>query len=232
VTADVLLIDDHRLLGQSLALALTAQGHQVLAPDVSALPTDALLEQARTAGTVVLDLDLGPAPGDASGAEPRDGAALIPALRAAGVRVVVATAETDLARWGQCLAAGAVTVVCKDAPLTDLAQTVAAVASGEGVPSPAWRHAALRAWEQSRLDQEQRQAPLRRLSPREREVLDLLADGVAAAGIAARFFVAEATVRSQIRSILHKLEVSSQLQAVALLHRARSALPAQRRPVG
>jgi DNA-binding NarL/FixJ family response regulator len=58
---------------------------------------------------------------------------------------------------------------------------------------------------------------LARLSRREREVLELLAEGQRAAAIAARLVVSMPTVRTQIRSILTKLEVSSQLEAVALL---------------
>lgn len=59
---------------------------------------------------------------------------------------------------------------------------------------------------------------LGRLTRREREVLDLLTEGLRAAGIAERLVVSMPTVRSQIRSILTKLEVGSQLEAVALLH--------------
>lgn len=58
-----------------------------------------------------------------------------------------------------------------------------------------------------------------RLTPRERAVLDRLAGGTRAAGIAAEFVVSVSTVRTQIRSILAKLEVSSQLEAVALVRR-------------
>jgi DNA-binding CsgD family transcriptional regulator len=54
------------------------------------------------------------------------------------------------------------------------------------------------------------------LSPREREVLELLTEGMRAAAIAEYFVVSMPTVRTQIRSILAKLDVSSQLEAVAL----------------
>ena len=57
---------------------------------------------------------------------------------------------------------------------------------------------------------------LSRLSAREREVLELLAEGMRAAAIAEHFVVSMPTVRTQIRSILAKLDVSSQLEAVAL----------------
>lgn len=54
------------------------------------------------------------------------------------------------------------------------------------------------------------------LTPREHEIVDCLIDGLRAAAIAEKFTVSVATVRTQIRSILAKLEVSSQLEVVAL----------------
>ena len=59
------------------------------------------------------------------------------------------------------------------------------------------------------------------LTAREREVLRLLAEGTRAVGIAEHFVVSVATVRSQIQSILAKLEVKSQLEAVALHNQQR-----------
>jgi DNA-binding NarL/FixJ family response regulator len=53
------------------------------------------------------------------------------------------------------------------------------------------------------------------LSPRQREVLALLADGMRAREIGAKLGLSEATVRNHIRGILHRLECHSQLQAVA-----------------
>ena len=58
-----------------------------------------------------------------------------------------------------------------------------------------------------------------RLTHREREVLGALVDGHGVHDIAASDVVSEATVRTQVKSILAKLEVSSQLAAVGLAHR-------------
>ena len=58
-----------------------------------------------------------------------------------------------------------------------------------------------------------------RLTPREREILGCLQAGTRPAAIAAQSCVSIATVRTQIRSILAKLEVGSQLEAAALAHR-------------
>lgn len=53
------------------------------------------------------------------------------------------------------------------------------------------------------------------LTPRQREVLHLLADGVAAKAIAQRLGIAEVTVRNHIRAILSELRCHSQLEAAA-----------------
>src|SRR5205814_8599783 len=66
------------------------------------------------------------------------------------------------------------------------------------------------------------------LSRREGEVLRALMDGKSADETAAEQFVSITTVRTHIRSILRKLGVRSQLAAVALAHRARWSVPAER----
>ena len=63
-------------------------------------------------------------------------------------------------------------------------------------------------------------SPFEQLTQREREVLALLIDGLAAEEIAETRYVALTTVRSQIRSVLRKLGVRSQLAAVARASRA------------
>ena len=63
---------------------------------------------------------------------------------------------------------------------------------------------------------------LERLTRREREVLAELARGHRAQAVADRYVVSLATVRTQIRSVLNKLEVGSQLEAVALYRRGQT----------
>jgi DNA-binding NarL/FixJ family response regulator len=63
---------------------------------------------------------------------------------------------------------------------------------------------------------------LERLTRREREVLTELARGRRAQAVADQYVVSLATVRTQIRSVLSKLEVGSQLEAVALFRRGQS----------
>lgn len=57
-----------------------------------------------------------------------------------------------------------------------------------------------------------------RLTPRQVEVLRLLADGLSTVDIAERLFISEVTVRNHIENLLHKLEVHSRLEAVVLAY--------------
>lgn len=78
--------------------------------------------------------------------------------------------------------------------------------------------------DQGRIAGDARERPdrLRRLTPREAEVLELLADGKSTAEIAELLFLSVATVRNHIQNILRKLDVHSRLGAVAELRSGRS----------
>jgi DNA-binding NarL/FixJ family response regulator len=76
-----------------------------------------------------------------------------------------------------------------------------------------------------RADTMRAHATFERLTPRESVVLGALTDGLSAEEIAEAHFVALTTVRSQIRAVLHKLGVRSQLAAVALASAHPELLP-------
>jgi DNA-binding NarL/FixJ family response regulator len=94
---------------------------------------------------------------------------------------------------------------------------VLTAAVGEPVMTEGERQTWLRRHTSYQALERERSRRLARLSPREREVLDLLAEGHRAAEVAEHFVVSMTTVRTQIRAILTKLQVNSQLEAVALL---------------
>jgi DNA-binding NarL/FixJ family response regulator len=58
-----------------------------------------------------------------------------------------------------------------------------------------------------------------RITPREREVVDLIAEGLANDEIAARLSIATYTVRSHVRNIMEKLMLHTRLQIAAYVHR-------------
>jgi DNA-binding NarL/FixJ family response regulator len=216
VTPSVLLVDDHALFAQAVEIGLRAAGlrAQRLVPRSAAQIVAAAAEAP--AATVLLDLRLG----TGEDGEPVDGLDLVGPLTAEGCRVVVVTGEAGDATWGAAVEQGAVTVLPKDTDLAELVGVVVAVAAGEPVLDEGRRQDLLAAARRARSEEAARLAPFAQLSRREDEVLRALADGRSAAAIAANAYVSEATVRTQIRAVLTKLGVSSQLQAVALARRA------------
>lgn len=209
----VAVVEDHSLFAESLEIALEMEGH-----DVRRIP---LADGGRSVNTllplilrthprvVLLDLDLGTY---------GNGARLIEPLTGAGVNVVVVTASVDRGRWGECLRYGARKVLPKSAPLNDILATIRKINEGLPVMTREEREELLAHWHKQRLEVQVLLARLENLTHREGEVLGHLMDGRAVREIARISVVSEATVRTQVKSILSKLEVSSQLAAVGLAH--------------
>lgn len=214
MTQPVLLVDDHALFAQAVELGLRVAGIQ--AERVVPRSAAQIIAAAGQVTTVLLDLRLGAGEDGA----PLDGLDLVGPLTEQGCRVVVVTGETGDATWGTAVERGAVTVLPKDTDLPELVSVLAAVAAGEQVLDEGRRQDLLAAARRARSEEAARLSPFAQLSRREDEVLRALADGRSAAAIAAAAYVSEATVRTQIRAILTKLGVSSQLQAVAMARRA------------
>jgi len=208
----VAIVEHHLLFAQALEIALTLEGYDVHRQEISdrAMPGKLLagLLHARPQ-IALLDLDL---------AGTGHGIRLIEPLTRARISVVVLTESMDGARWGECLRYGACTVLSKSAPLGSILATFRLIGERRPVLARDERDRLL-----AEFDQEQALAGgLRRrldlLTPREREVLAHLMLGRPVREIAHVSFVSEATVRTQVKSILAKLEVSSQLAAVGVAH--------------
>lgn len=209
-TSRVAVVDDHEIIAQALAAVLGRHGHDVVRvePDGGDLVAAVV---ALSPDLVLLDLDLG-----AMG----DGADAVAPLVAGGLDVLVLTGVTDRRRRAHCLREGAHAVIGKHTSFDELQDAVLTLLDGGAVTTPHEREEEL-AW--LRDEQAQRQRLLHGftdLSSREAEVLGALMDGLQVDEIARRAVVAPSTVRSQVRAILRKLDVGSQLAAVA---RARSA---------
>ena len=209
----VLIIDDHALFAESLELALSLVGYDVRRPALPGPdePADAALVAAirMQPRIVLLDLDLG---------RLGDGTGMITPLARSGVHVVVVTASTDRARWGECLRHGARRVLAKTQPLNDVLAVVRRISQGLPVMDRHEREHLIDFWRTQRQAREAIVERLGSLTRREQEVLAHLMKGQPVAEIAALGVVSEATVRSQVKSILAKLEVSSQLRAVGMAH--------------
>jgi DNA-binding NarL/FixJ family response regulator len=212
----VLLVDDHSLFAQSVAIGLRSAG--IPAGRIEPRTAAEILAECSAAApaTVLLDLRLG---AGVDGVR-IDGLDLVEPITASGCRVVVVTGETGDDIWGIAVERGAATVLPKDIDFDSLVGVLTAVRDGHQVLDEGRRQDLLAAARRHRADEEARLAPFRSLSPREDEVLRSLAAGLPAAAIAAAGYVSEATVRTQVRAVLTKLGVTSQLQAVAVARRA------------
>jgi DNA-binding NarL/FixJ family response regulator len=210
VRRPVVVIDDHPLVSTALVVALRAE--RIDAARIPVTGRTGILAAVRQhpPGLALLDLDLG----DTSGLE------LIDPLRDGGWAVLVVTACQDRRPIAAAVSRGAIGWVGKREPFERLVAVVADAADGREVLAPAIRDELVRLHQSAHLRHEQLRAGLARLSARERLVLTRLAAGHAAADVAAEFAVSLTTVRAQIRSILAKLDVRSQLAAVAVLHEA------------
>jgi DNA-binding NarL/FixJ family response regulator len=212
----VLLVDDHSLFAQAVGIGLRAAGIPARRVEPRSAAEIVAACSAAAPATVLLDLRLGTDPDGV----PIDGLDLVGPITATGCRVVVVTGESGDDTWGTAVERGALTVLPKNTELDTLVQVLTAVREGRPVLDEGRRQDLLAAARRTRADAKARLAPFRSLSPREDEVLRSLATGMPAAAIAAAGYVSEATVRTQIRAVLTKLGVTSQLQAVALARRA------------
>lgn len=209
----VLIIDDHELVATALAMTLRSAGLRTERHVVRS--REGVLVAAATIppGVALLDLDLGRDPDGT----PIDGSTLIKSLCRRGWRVLALSGTSNEARIGSALNAGALAGISKSAALPVLVTAVRRAAQGVEVMHPERRQQLIEA----HLRQQDRGRALGRLldklSERERAVLSRLAQGRRAQSIAEEFVVSVTTVRTQIRAILGKLGVGSQLEAVTLL---------------
>jgi DNA-binding NarL/FixJ family response regulator len=139
-------------------------------------------------------------------------------LAGSGAGVVVVTGSTDRARWGDAIRSGARKVLSKSEPLSEILAAVRRIIAGLPVMDREEREELVAEWTRHRFEAQGLQERLELLTVREREVLGHLMKGRAVREIAGLSVVSEATVRTQVKSILAKLEVSSQLAAVGMAH--------------
>jgi two-component system, NarL family, nitrate/nitrite response regulator NarL len=124
-------------------------------------------------------------------------------------RVVLISAHAPSDLIYRAIALGAAAYVSKEASRDEICDTVAAVARGETRLTPEVQGELVRQIQMRAVDDR----PV--LSPREREVLVLIADGLSAPDAAARLHVSPATVKTHLQSLYEKLDVSDRAAAVA-----------------
>ena len=205
------MADRHRMFADCLAVVLEMRRCDLLTATLRPGQDDTqhVLAEIRASrpGAAVVNTDLGPR---------CDAVEVMASLAASGIGVIAVADVVDEAHWGHCLASGARTVIPKSAGLSGLVSAIRRLRDGQRVLDLSDRERLLRAYVQRDARERERRVRLGTLSSQERAVLQHLMTGLTVREVATLRVVSEATVRTQVKAILRKLRVGSQLSAVAL----------------
>lgn len=188
----VVLADDHPAIRMGVRMRLEREEGVTIVGEASDGPHAIELIRELHPDVAVVDLRM-PTTG---------GIEVTTAVSGNHTRVVVLSAVGDAHMVQEALDAGAAGYVDKESPLDVLVSAVHAAARGRSFVDPALVSGLLDGTE-------------RRLSQREREVLQLAADGLQNRAIAERLHLSEETVKSHVSNVIRKLDASSRTQAVA-----------------
>jgi DNA-binding NarL/FixJ family response regulator len=217
----VVIADDQELVREGLRMMLEAE-HDI---EVVGEASDgaAALNAARTHDPDVVLMDVR-MPG-------LDGIEATARLTAANARARVLVLTTfDLDEYVyRAMKAGASGFLLKDATRDKLAAAVRTVASGEALLAPAITRRLLEDFCQRPPPSASLPPGAGDLSPRELEVLGLLAQGLSNAEIAAKLFLSDATVKSHVARILNKLDLRDRVQAVVFAYESGLVRPGSNR---
>jgi DNA-binding NarL/FixJ family response regulator len=206
----VLLVDDHAAIREAIALAFAQDDEFVVTGQAGSLAeARGMLDGVDVA---ILDLEL----------PDGDGSDLIDELRERdpNVQTLVLSAHADRANVARAVQKGAAAVLGKTTQLHEVVSAVRRMRAGETLMHPDEVVELLRYAGRRRERELDEQRLIETLTPRELEVLQLLASGFDSAAIARRLYISQRTERNHVANILAKLGVHSQLQAVvfALRH--------------
>jgi DNA-binding NarL/FixJ family response regulator len=123
------------------------------------------------------------------------------------------------------LRAGASGFMLKDAPPEEIVAAVRIVASGEALLAPTVTRAVIEEFVRQRPAVQPAPASLEELTPREREVLDLLARGRSNAEICEQLVISEATTKTHVARILQKLGLRDRVQTVIYAYESGLVTP-------
>jgi DNA-binding NarL/FixJ family response regulator len=127
---------------------------------------------------------------------------------------LVLSASLEPGRFARAVEAGASGVLHKSTPINDIVEAVRKLRAGEALLSPAEVVEMLRLVGRERQEELTARQAVEKLTPREKEVLQALAEGLESKEIAEKLNVTVETERTHIVNILHKLGVHSRLQAL------------------
>lgn len=145
-------------------------------------------------------------------------------------RVIILTTFGLAAYVYEALRAGASGYMLKFAPAEEIIAAVRIVASGDALLSPTVTRSVIEEFaRQTRAAPQEPPPEVDGLTPREREVLDLLARGLSNPQICQRLMISEATAKNHVARVLHKLELHDRVQAVIYAYETGLVTPGSAR---
>jgi DNA-binding NarL/FixJ family response regulator len=195
----ILLADDHTIVREGLRALLAKEEDMVVVAE--AATGSAAVRQAcdLAPDVVVMDISMP----DMNGIE----ATRLVTGKLASVRVLALSMETDRRFVVEVLKAGANGYILKDSAFTELAKAIRIVAAGETYLGPKISELIIKDYLQQIPDEAA--APYETLTPREREIVQLIAEGRNTKEIAFTFNVSLKTVENQRHAIMKKLDLYS-----------------------
>lgn len=205
----LLIVDDHGLFRYGLREGLMQSDERiVVVAEASSAVEGARLASELAPDVALMDLHM---PGMEGVEGLREMARCAPA-----VRVLVLSGSAEDCDVVDAIVAGAYGYIVKGADISEIVAGVHAAAAGESVLSPAVAGHLL---ERVRSDDENRQIPVElasMLTPREVEVLRLIAEGKDNSDIAEVLVISPRTAKNHVASILNKLQIDNRIQAAVL----------------
>jgi DNA-binding NarL/FixJ family response regulator len=210
----VLVVDDHRTFADLLEVALDAEADLSCVGSAHDVATGLAMVDELCPDLVVMDVQLG----DGDGIS----ATTVITRRHPDVRVVVLTAHADADLMRRAAEAGACCLLPKDGSLPDLLEALRTASRGGFIVHPTLLKNLVSARPAGTMY-------IPPLSPREQDVLELLADGSDVRSIAEELGISLNTCRGYVKSLLAKLNAHSQLEAVAVANRNGLLIASARR---
>jgi two-component system, NarL family, response regulator NreC len=217
MSVTIVLADDHQVMRQGLRMVLEAQAHfQVVAEAGNGLDTIALVERCNPC-VLIVDVMMPGLNGLEVTRQVRQ--------RAPRTRVIVLSMYSNEAYVLEALRHGAAGYVLKDAPADELVHAVHEVVAGRRYLSPPLSERAIEAYLQKAQDTGL--DPYETLTTREREVLQLAAEGRTHGDIAAALYISPRTVETHRANVMRKLRLQNQADLIRYALQ-RGLLPMER----
>lgn len=206
----LLICDDHKILTDALSMVVKLDPElEMVAPPVHTAEEAVGLAEHHLPDVVLMDIVF-----KGGGISGIDATRMIKEASPA-TKVVIMTAHDDERLLVDAVEAGASGFLSKDEAAQEVLSAAKAAADGEVLIDPGTLTRLLAQVAQEREEQRDAMTLLNDLTEREREILQLLAQGMRNDDIATQLFISPQTVQTHVRNILGKLRVHSKLEAVA-----------------